>query len=139
MTTDEERRIDVRSRKDIRLRMELAFSRREETSSETTFWARGCISGLLGMIVPAENDKSSRKTSRSFANLSKALSKSKSFFFCAASLRLCSVTVELLDVELFRTSSLGVLDLDVGCCKGPPEPEERRLVGEEVPVPLPLL
>lgn len=65
-------------------------------------------------MVPAENDRSSRKTSRSLANLSNALSKSKSFFFCAASWRLRSVTVELLDVELFRTSSLGVLDLDVG-------------------------
>jgi hypothetical protein len=120
LTTDGDRRIDVRSRSEILLLNEFVFSSFGGSALLKTCWALGCINGLLGTTVPALKDRSSKKLSRSAANFSRALSKSKSRFAWPLGVRLrlgvvASVMVELLELELLRIKPgrAGVDDLDV--------------------------
>ena len=131
--TDGDLRIEVKSRSDILLRSELVFS--NLGSSLKTRCARGWTSGLLGTTVPALKDRSSKKLSRSAANFSKALSKSKSRRGGAAALMLASVIVESLEVELFR------INPGVGEREGDSvllEALDSRFVGEDEPFEEPL-
>jgi len=150
--TDGDRRIDVRSRRDILLLSEFAFSS-FGGSSLKTFCALGCTNGLLGTTVPALNERSSKKLSRSAANFSNALSKSKSrrtplimvVWGVLGGLVMAddSVMVELLEFELFRTS----VDDDefgerlAGDAPPPPSPlfeaAESLLVGDDEPLEAP--